>query len=80
MIVTSHLVLTNTVTYLLTTESEFYRTTSTVETIVIQLPDPMQQTLRVTGLSLIAVGALGFLIATWRSPKEISIAPSRNRK
>ena len=80
MIVTSHLVLTNTVTYLLTTESEFYRTTSTVETRVIQLPDPMQQTLTVTGLSLIAMGAIGFLIAIWRSPKQISIAPPRNRK
>lgn len=80
MIVTSYLLLTNTVTYLLTTESEFYRTTWTVETRVLQLPDPMQQILTVTGLSLIAVGALGFLINVWRSPKEISIAPPRNRK
>ena len=77
---TEYLVRTDTLTYLSTTKSEFYETTSTVETRVIEVPNPVQRTLRVMGLSLLALGSLGFLILIWRSPKEIAIAPPRKRK
>jgi len=77
---TKYLVRTDKLTYLLTTKSESYETTSTVETRAIEVPNPMQRTLRVMGLSLIVLGSLGFLIPIWRSPKEIAIAPPRKRK
>jgi hypothetical protein len=77
---TEYLVRTDTLTYSLTTKSESYETTSTVETRVIEVPNPMQRTLRATGLILLALGSLGLLILVWRSPKEIAIAPPRKRK
>jgi len=76
---TNYLVRTDTLTYFSTTRSESDTTTSTVETRVTEVPNPMQRTLRVTGFSLIAVGALGFLTIVWKSPKEIKIAPHRRR-
>jgi hypothetical protein len=76
---TSYLVRTDTPTHYLTTESEFYKTTSTVETRVIEVRNPMQPKLTETGFGLIAVGALGFLIVIWRSPREIPINSPRKR-
>jgi hypothetical protein len=76
---TDYLVRTDTLTYFLTATSESYTTTTTVETRVMEVPNPTQRTLRVTGFSLIAVGALSFLTLVWKSPKEIRIAPPRRR-
>lgn len=71
--VTNYLVRRNTLPCLLTTRSEFYRTTSTIETTVVEVPNPMQRTLWAAGFSLIASGALLFLILVLRRPREIPI-------
>jgi len=70
---TNYLVRRSTLPYLLTTRSEFYRTTSTIDSTVIEVPNPMQRTLWATGFSLIASGALLFLIIVLRRPREIPI-------
>jgi len=77
---TDYLVRTDTLTYFLTATSESYKTTTAVETRVMEVPNPTQRTLRVTGFSLIAVGVLGFLTIAWRSPKKIKIAPPHGRR
>lgn len=77
---TDYLIRTDTLTYFLPTTSESYTTTTTVETRVIEVPNPTQRTLRGTGFGLISVGALGFLTIVWRSPKEIKIAAPRKRR
>lgn len=77
---TSYGVQTYTLTYHLSTTSEFYKTTSTVETRRIEVQNPMQQTLGITGIGLIALGALVFLTLVWKGPKEIAVAPPGRRR
>lgn len=77
---TSYGVQTYTLTYHLRTTSESYKTTSTVETRHIEVTNPMQQTLGITGIGLIALGALAFLMLVWKSPREIAVAPPSRRR